>query len=60
MWELIWIFEIIAIGFVLWYKSQQPPMTQQEIEREWEIVEMRKNSFLMNTTKFKAYNGMED
>ena len=59
MLYLIWLVELVAIGGVLWWKSRQPPMTKEEQEYELQVVSQRGNSFLMNTTKQSAYNGVE-
>lgn len=56
---LIWFAEIIAIGAVIWWKSRQPPMTKGEQFYELACVSQRQNSFLLNTTKQSAYNGVE-
>lgn len=59
MLYLIWLVELVAIGGVLWWKSKQPPMTKEEHEFELQVVSQRGDSFLMNTTKQSAYNGVE-
>ena len=56
---IIWAALVVAIGGVCLYKSRQPPMTKEEQEFELQVVSQRWSSFLMNTTKQSAYNGVE-
>lgn len=56
---IIWAVLVVAIGGVCLYKSKQPPMTKEEQEYELQVVSQRQNSFLLNTTKQSAYNGVE-
>lgn len=55
---IIWAVLVVAIGAVCLYKSQQPPMTKEEQKFELQVVSQRGNSFLMNITKHKPYNGV--
>lgn len=56
---IIWAVLVVAIGGVCLYNSKQPPMTKEEQEFELQVVSQRGDSFLMNTTKQSAYNGVE-
>lgn len=56
---IIWAAIVLAIGGVCVYKSKQPPMTKEEQDFEMSVVSQRGDSFLMNTTKQSAYNGVE-
>lgn len=56
---IIWAALVVAIGGVCLYKSEQPPMTKEQQEFELSVVSQRGDSFLMNTTKQSAYNGVE-
>lgn len=56
---IIWVALVVAIGGVCLYKYRQPPMTKEEQEFELQVVSQRQNSFLLDTTKQSAYNGVE-
>ena len=56
---IIWAALVVAIGGVCLYKSIQSPMTKEEQFYELACVSQRQNSFLLNTTKESAYNGVE-
>lgn len=57
--ELIQPALILAIVLTIFWKSRQPAMTKEEQEFELEVVSRREHSFLTNTTKQSAYNGVE-
>lgn len=56
---IIWAALAVAIGTVCLYKGKQSPTTKEEQEFELQVVSQRGNSFLMNTTVHKPYNGVE-